>query len=163
MEKNPIHLLVVDDDENFLNALKSQLESRDFDVIAVNNGEDAIKIARDQLIDVALVDLNMPGICGEETLEQLKKEHEWMEVVILAGHGSTEDAVECTKKGAYFYLEKTCTIDELLDVLIEAYKERVSNRFEESRERIDELLEIAETESSFTILQKLREYEDEGI
>ena len=57
-----------------------------------------------------------------------KKEHKWMEVVILTGHGSVDSAVECTKSGAYLYLQKPCELEQLLDVLKDVYKKRVMNR-----------------------------------
>ncbi len=110
MEKEKINLLIVDDEEQFLESMKKRLEVRDFHVITVNRGDKAIEAARKHPIDIALVDLKMPGMSGEETLEALKKEHEWMEVVILTGHGSVDSAVECTKSGAYSYLQKPCEL-----------------------------------------------------
>ena len=68
MKNNKINLLIVDDEEQFLSSISKSLELRDFDVIAVNRGEKAIEAARKNPIDVALVDLKMPGINGEETL-----------------------------------------------------------------------------------------------
>ena len=106
MEKGKINLLIVDDEEQFLNSISKSLEVRDFKVLAVNRGEKAIEAARNNPIDIALVDLKMPGIDGEQTLKALKDEHKWMEVVILTGHGSVDSAVECTKSGAYSYLQK---------------------------------------------------------
>ena len=83
MNEDKINILIVDDEEQFLNSIKKRLEVRDFNVVAVNRGEKAIEAARNNQFDVALVDLKMPGIDGEETLKALKKEHKWMEVVIL--------------------------------------------------------------------------------
>ena len=117
MTENKINVLIVDDEEQFLNSIKRRLEVREFNVVAVNRGEKALEEARKNPIDIALVDLKMPGIDGEETLKALKKEHKWMEVVILTGHGSIESAVECTKSGAYEYLQKPCNLDELLEAL----------------------------------------------
>ncbi|MEA3436267.1 MAG: response regulator, partial [Thermodesulfobacteriota bacterium] len=85
MEKEKINLLIVDDEEQFLESISKSLELRDFNVIAVNRGEKAIEAAKNNPIDIALVDLKMPGISGEETLKLLKQEHKWMEVVILTG------------------------------------------------------------------------------
>ena len=108
MAKKKINLLIVDDEEQFLKSMTKRLEVRDFNVIAVDRGEKAIEAARKHPIDIALVDLKMPGMNGEQTLEALKKQHPWMEVVILTGHGSIDSAVECTKIGAYSYLQKPC-------------------------------------------------------
>jgi len=102
VENDKINLLIVDDEVQFLNSISKSLEAREFNVIAVDRGEKAIEAARKNLIDVALVDLKMPGINGEETLKALKAEHRWMEIVILTGHGTIDSAVECTKSGAYF-------------------------------------------------------------
>jgi DNA-binding NtrC family response regulator len=69
----------------------------------------------------------MPGIDGEITLKSLKSEHEWMEIVILTGHGSAAAAMSCLDSGAYSYLEKPCELNRLLIVLGRAYKKRVMN------------------------------------
>jgi DNA-binding NtrC family response regulator len=161
MAKNKIDLLIVDDEEQFLESMKKRLELRDFNVITVNRGEKAIEAARKHPIDIALVDLKMPGINGEQTLEALKQEHKWMEVVILTGHGSTESAVECTKRGAYHYLQKPCELERLLAVLTEAYKKRVMNKMKIRQERMDEVLAMAEGESPTAILRRIREMDKE--
>jgi len=161
MEKNKINLLLVDDEEEFLKSMSTRLEVRDFNVIAVNRGEKAIEAARNSPVDIALVDLKMPGIDGEKTLKALKKEHKWMEVVILTGHGSVDSAVECTKSGAYLYLQKPCELNELLDVLKDAYKKRVMNRKNIEEKKINELLKISQSSSPRDILRRLQEI-DEG-
>ncbi len=152
-----INLLIVDDEEQFLNSIKKSLEVREFNVIAVNRGDKAIKVARKVLIDIALVDLKMPGIDGEETLKKLKKEHKWMEIVILTGHGSVDSAVECTKGGAYRYLQKPCKLDELLEALKDAYQQRVMNKNKIEEKRMKELLQISISNSPREILRKLQE------
>ncbi len=162
MQNDKINLLVVDDEERFLESIKKRLEVRDFNVITVNRGDKAIEEARKHPIDVALVDLKMPGMDGEQTLEALKKEHKWMEVIILTGHGSTESAVECTKKGAYFYLQKPCELDRLLGVLIDAYKRRIMNKRKIKEERMDAILDMADSSSPLAILRRIKEMDKEG-
>lgn len=152
-----INLLIVDDEELFLVSMTKRLELRNFNVIAVNRGEKAIEAARSSAIDVALVDLKMPGMNGEETLQALKKEHEWLEVVILTGHGSIDSAVQCAKDGAYSYLQKPCELDKLLEVLAEAYRKRMMNKMKIREDRMDELLSAAKGESPLAILRKLKE------
>ena len=157
MEKSKINLLIVDDEEQFLNSIGRSLELRDFKVITVNRGEKAIKAARKHPIDVALVDLKMPGINGEETLKALKKEHQWMEVVILTGHGTIDSAAECTRSGAYSYLQKPCDLDRILESLKNAYKKKVMNRKKIEEEKMDELLKLTLSSSPLGILRKLKE------
>lgn len=157
MEKSKINLLIVDDEEQFLNSIGRSLELRDFKVIAVNRGEKAIEAARKHPIDIALVDLKMPGINGEETLKALKREHQWMEVVILTGHGTIDSAAECTRSGAYSYLQKPCDLDRILEALKNAYKKKVMNRQKIEKEKMDELLKLTLSSSPLGILRKLKE------
>ena len=157
MENNKINLLIVDDEVHFLESISKSLEARDFKVIAVDRGEKAIEAARKSPIDVALVDLKMPGINGEETLKALKAEHKWMEVVILTGHGTIDSAVECTKSGAFSFLQKPCNLDDLLEALKEAYKKKVMNRKKIEEKKMDELLKISISGSPREILRRLRE------
>lgn len=157
-----INVLVVDDEERFLNTIKKTLRARDFNVIAVNRGEKAVTVARKLPIDIAVVDLKMPGMDGEQTLEMLKKEHKWMEVVILTGYGSFESAVDCGKKGAYFYLKKPCDFEELLSVLAKAYIKRVLNKMRIRQERMEEIEKMADSEPPLSILRRVKELENEG-
>jgi DNA-binding NtrC family response regulator len=146
MENNKINLLIVDDEVEFLASISKSLEAREFNIIAVERGEKAIEAARKNPIDVALVDLKMPGINGEETLKALKAEHKWVEVVILTGHGTIDSAVECTQSGAFSYLQKPCSLEELLDSLKNAYKKKVMNRKKIEEKKMDKLLKIAYSE-----------------
>ncbi|MBW2483685.1 MAG: response regulator [Deltaproteobacteria bacterium] len=157
MQNNKINLLIVDDEVTFLDSIRKSLEARDFNVIAVDRGEKAIEAAKKNPIDVALVDLKMPGINGEETLKALKAEHSWMEVVILTGHGTIDSAVECTRSGAFSYLQKPCDLNELLEALKEAFKKKVMNRRKIEEEKMDELLKIAISGSPRDILRRLKE------
>lgn len=157
MDEHKINILIVDDEEHFLNSIKKRLEARDFKVVAVDRGEKAIEAARDNPIDIALVDLKMPGMRGEETLKILKKEHKWMEIVMLTGHGSVESAVECVQDGAYKYLQKPCELDTLLDVLKDAYQKKVMNKQKLEKEKLDELMKFSQANSPLEILRKLKE------
>ena len=161
MAKEKINLLIVDDEEQFLKSTARRLEVRDFNVIAVDRGEKAVEAAKEHPIDVALVDLKMPGMNGEKTLQALKKQHPWMEVVILTGHGSLDSAVECTKSGAHSYLQKPCEWDRLLSVLTEAYKKKVMNKLNIKEKRMNELLEMSTYSSPRAILEKIRELDRE--
>lgn len=162
MNDNKINILVVDDEEQFLTSISKRLELRDFNVIAVNRGEKAIEAAREHPVDIALVDLRMPGIDGETTLEKLKKEHPWVEVVILTGHGSIDSATDCAKKGAYSYLQKPCELERLLEVLVEAYGRKIQNKLKIEDKRMEQLMKDAGTLSPLAILRRMKELENES-
>jgi DNA-binding NtrC family response regulator len=163
MDKDKINLLIVDDEEQFLSSISRSLALRDFNVIAVNRGDLALEAARKQAIDIALVDLKMPGMSGQETLEALKKEHPWMEIVILTGHGTIESAASCTRSGAYLYLQKPCEFDRLLEALIEAYKQRVMNKRNIENQKMSQLLKISMGSGPKEILRRLREIDSRGV
>ena len=156
MEKK-INLLFVDDEQQFLDSMKKQLEVRGFNVVAVDRGEKALEAARSCAVDVALVDLKMPGLDGEATLKALKDEHKWMEVVILTGHGSVDSAVGTMQSGAYSYLQKPCKLDQLMEVLQEAYKKKVMNKNQIEEKQMNEMLKLAQSSSPRDILKRLRE------
>lgn len=162
MTDNKINILIVDDEEQFLNSIKRRLEVRDFNVVAVNRGEKAIEAAKKNPFDIALVDLKMPGINGEETLKALKTEHKWMEVVILTGHGSIKSAIECTKSGAYEYLQKPCKFDELIEALKNAYQKRVMNKKNINAMKMQEILSLSMGQTPLGILRRLKEIDEGG-
>jgi DNA-binding NtrC family response regulator len=157
MEMNKINILIVDDEEQFLDSISRSLELRDFSVVTVNRGDKALEAARKQSFDIALVDLKMPGMDGQATLEALKKEQPWMEIVILTGHGTIESASACTRSGAYSYLQKPCEFDRLLETLVQAYKQKVMNKHKINEAKMSELLKISQNLSPREILRHLRE------
>ncbi len=160
--KNKIKLLVVDDEVRFLKTLTQRLTMRDFDVTPVTSGKAALEAARTMGFDLALVDLKMPGITGEEVLEVLKDEHPYIEVIILTGHGSIDSAVRCTEVGSHSYLQKPCETEELLEVLKDAYEKRIRRKMTLSKEKMEKLAEITMGESALSILRNLKELEDGG-
>ncbi len=156
-----IKILMVDDEVKFLEAIAERLELRGFEVTAAANGEDAIQIADTKKFDLALVDLKMPGLDGQQVLAALKDRHKYLEVIILTGHGSLQSAVECTKLGAFGYLPKPYEFDKLVETLKEAYEVRLRKKFQADAERIQKITEIATGQSALGILRALREMDDD--
>lgn len=157
MHSHKINLLIVDDEAQFLDAISRSLKVRDFKVVAVDRGEKALEVARTLPIDIALVDLKMPGIDGEETLKALKKEHKWLEVIVLTGHGTIDSAASCIRSGAYSYLQKPCELEQLLAALTDAYKKRVMNKKKIETQKMEALLKISMSHSPREILAKLKQ------
>ena len=155
-----IRLLIVDDEVKFLEAIARRLRMRNLEVVTASNGSDALEIARTQTFDVALLDLKMPGLNGEEVLEILKREHKFLEVIILTGHGSMDSAVECTKLGAFAYLPKPYELEKLLEVLRKAYEARLRKKFGADQERMDKLARLAVGGSALGVLRAMREMDD---
>lgn len=160
MEKK-ISLLIVDDEVAFLKAIARRLEMRGFTVTKAENGKAAQEAAGHQKFDLALVDLKMPGMNGQELLEILKREHQHIEVIILTGHGSLDSAVECTKLGAFGYLPKPYEVDKLLEALRDAYEARMKKKFEANEKRMAAIREAALGGSPLGILRRLQELDDD--
>ncbi len=156
-----IRLLIVDDELQFLDSIAQRLEMRGFDVTKAANGQQALDAANEAKFDLALLDLKMPGIDGKQVLERLKKEHKFLEVIILTGHGSIDSAVECTRLGALDYLPKPYELDNLLDVLKRAYKIRLEKKFQHDQERLDRITKMATGSSPLAILRELSKLDDE--
>lgn len=156
-----IKLLIVDDEVDFLEALGERLEMRDFLVRTVTSGADALDLCGTEKFDLALIDLKMPGMDGQELLARIKAAHRFLEVIILTGHGSLGSAVECAKLGAFSYLPKPYQLDELLMVLKDAYAERLKKKFAANEARTEELLRISQEESPRGILRRMKELDDE--
>lgn len=160
-KERKIKLLMVDDDEKFLNTAAERLGLKEFDVATATESEQAVKLAKKEKFDVALVDLKMPGMDGTELLKILKKKHKFLEVIILTGFGSIDSAVECTKLGAFGYLEKPYNFDQLLEVLKNAYEARLRKKYEHDKKRKEEIDFLAMGASPLAILRALRHLDDE--
>lgn len=155
-----INLLLVDDEEKFLNTLTERLKLKYFDITPVTNGEDAIEMAGKARFDVAVVDIMMPGIDGVQLLKTLKRNHRFLEVVIMSGYATIETAVECTKLGAYKVLEKGCGFDKLVETIKEAYEARLKKKFENDTKRMEKIESLAFGQSPLGILRELAKMDD---
>jgi DNA-binding NtrC family response regulator len=156
-----IRLLVADDEESFLKTVARRLELQDFDVTTATDGKSAVKAAKQGKFDVALLDLRMPDLDGSEVLRILKKRHKYLEVIILTGHASIDSAVECTKLGAFDYLEKPYEFDALMDVIRRAYEARIRKKFEHDRKRLKDLEFLSMGSSPAAILKTLMRMDDD--
>jgi len=115
-------ILVVDDEEPLRELLRAELTRSGHNVAAAARGEEGLAMYREEIYNVVLLDMRMPGITGFETLQQMRAESTIPEVVILTGHGTIESAVACIKEGAYDYLTKPVKLDELELVIRKAHE-----------------------------------------
>ncbi len=105
--------------------LASRLKKRKLEVLDVENGYKAIEEVRISPIDVAVVDVKMPGMDGLETLKQIKQINPRIEVIMLTGHASVESGIEGMRLGAFDYLMKPCDINELILKIEDAYQRKL--------------------------------------
>ncbi len=106
-------LLLVDDEEQFVETLSERLTMRDYDVTTSLTGEDAIEKIKNYNFDVVILDVRLPGIEGTEVLREIKNLKPLAEVIMLTGHGTVEMAIEGMKLGAFDFLMKPCETEDL--------------------------------------------------
>ncbi len=120
----PINLLLVDDDAPFREALAEELDRSGFAIRAVRDAESALPEVERRTFDVAIVDLSLPGLPGEELIRELRDRSPSTEVIVLTGHATVENAVRTLKDGAYDFLTKPCNLDELETLIRKAFEKR---------------------------------------
>ena len=123
----PPKILLVDDEDRFRTTMRKMLTGHGLDVTDLDSGQAALTALAAQPYDVVVLDLRMPGLDGVQTLKAMKALHPDLEVIILTGHASMDDAMEIMQLGGTEYLLKPCSLEELLDK-IELAVERQSTR-----------------------------------
>jgi DNA-binding NtrC family response regulator len=131
-------ILVADDEKGIREGLAESLESDGHDVVIVEDGEAAWKRFQKGDIDLAIIDLRMPGMNGDELLKRIKSESLAVPVIVLTGHGTVKDAVEAMRNGAWDFLTKPVDIDRL-SILVKRALGNRARRLE--REHLEEELE----------------------
>jgi DNA-binding NtrC family response regulator len=159
--KKQIKLLFVDDEEKFLKGMTQRLKLRDLVVHSFNNGVDALESARKETYDVALIDLKMPEMDGEELLNELKRMIPKLEVIILTGHASEDSAVRTFRGGAYEYLTKPCELEELLTAISRAYAKRLKAKNKVMKDKANAIMATSKKYTPRELLRMLQDLEDE--
>jgi DNA-binding NtrC family response regulator len=113
-------ILLVDDEERFLVTTRKVLHKKGYEVLTATSGAGALAALDLNPVDVAILDVKMPGMDGIETLREIKKLAPLLEVIMLTGHATVETAIEGMKLGAFDYLMKPCDIDLLLSKVEQA-------------------------------------------
>ncbi len=133
-------VLLVDDEEDFINTLASRLEVRGLKVTSATRGVEAVELVANQRFDIVVLDLAMPGIDGLETLKRIKEQDPDAEIIMLSGHGNLHSGVEAIKLGAEDFLEKPVDIRELLGKIEEAKERRILVLQKRAKEEVDGIL-----------------------
>jgi DNA-binding NtrC family response regulator len=112
--KDRITLLIVDDEPSIRKTLKIALEREGYKVESACNGPEALQIAKKINIDVLITDLRMAGMDGIELMETMKDTQSNFETIVISAYADIKKAVESIKLGAFDYLQKNFSIDELV-------------------------------------------------
>jgi DNA-binding NtrC family response regulator len=117
-------LMLVDDEERFLSTTKKLLERKGYEVLTATSGPQALEILRTTNVHVVILDVKMPGMDGNATLVEIKRQFPMTEVIMLTGHATVASAVDGLKSGASDYLMKPTDLDDLVAKAEEAYARR---------------------------------------
>ncbi|MFH1117446.1 MAG: response regulator [Pseudomonadota bacterium] len=119
-----IRVLIVDDEEEFVESIVKRLGGRGLHAVGATGGMQALELAEKQEFDVVILDVRMPRMDGIETLRELKKRHPLLEVIMLTGHGSVDSGIKGLQLGAYNYIMKPAKIEELIKQISLAYERK---------------------------------------
>ena len=106
-------ILIIDDEEIVLDSCTHILAKSDYKVVTARNGEDGIALLEQTKPDLVFVDLKMPGISGMEVLGKIQAHDATIVPIVITGFATVSSAVEAMKKGAYDFLPKPFTPDEM--------------------------------------------------
>ncbi len=111
-------ILIIDDEKSQRDILSGYLKKKGYTIFIAISGEDGIKIAKENLIDIILSDFKMPDMTGIEVLEVVKKMNPEISFIMITAFGTVENAVRAMRLGADDYISKPVDLDEL-DILID--------------------------------------------
>jgi signal transduction histidine kinase len=106
-------ILVIDDEEVVLDSCTQVLADRECQVTIAGNGIQGLKLVEESQPDLIFLDLKMPGLSGFEVLEKIRSQHPLMVVIVITGYATVTSAIEAMKKGAFDFLPKPFTPEEL--------------------------------------------------
>ena len=133
-------VLLVDDEEEFVETLAKRMNARGLKVETAENGEVAIDRVKEKAFDVIVLDLAMPGIDGLETLKRVLEVNSDLQVILLTGHGTVSKGVEAMKLGAADFLEKPADFKELLAKVQEASQKKAILIEKRTEEHVSDIL-----------------------
>ncbi len=116
--------LVIDDDKVTLELLTFQLESEGFEVVTAESGNFGLDLIKQNDFDVILTDLHLPDVSGIGLVKSSKEIAPQTEIIMITGDGSNDRAIEATKAGAFWYLEKPLDFDELFELIGKAVERK---------------------------------------
>ncbi len=115
-----IRVLLVDDEDDFRHATARALRHRGVYVFTARHGQQALQMMEVIEPDAVVLDVRMPGLDGDLVFDRIHQRWPGVPVILLTGHGSTQQAFETSRRGVYEYLAKPCPVDRLLEVIQEA-------------------------------------------
>jgi len=119
-----LKVLLVDDEVEFISTIAERLSLRDIDARTASSGEEALFFIEEDPPDVMVLDVMLPGTSGTELLKLIRREHPTIQVILLTGkNASTHERIAAMRLGAFDYLLKPLSIEELVEKVRKAAEE----------------------------------------
>ena len=149
-DENPAKILVIEDEVEVRKSYIDMFGFFGYDVHAVSNGHDGLKLINNEDYDIVVTDLNMPGMDGLDVLKYIKKNKPYIEVIVITGYATLENAIKAMKVGAYDYFTKPVDIDHVRIVLSKCLQQlKAKKENEELRTLNQQLRELNELKDKF--------------
>ena len=142
------HIMIVDDDQSFIDVCQEILEDHDYMVSVARNGFEALEQMNEERYDLFLVDINMPKMSGFELTRKIKEIQPLAVVIIVTGNSSIKSAVNAVHYGAFQYLAKPFKASELLEMIAKGL-EYGENLFSQIKKSMHEHTERTNNHSEY--------------
>jgi DNA-binding NtrC family response regulator len=133
-------VLLVDDEEDFLEIMSERMLARDMQVTTANSADQALAILEKETFDAIVMDFQMPGMDGIETLKNIRAKKPELQVILLTGYATVEKTVEAMKIGAADFLEKPADLEALAEKIKKAKTEKMLIVEKQTEEKIKDIL-----------------------
>ena len=133
-------VLLVDDDEDFLEIMSERMKTRGMEVITATSAEDALERIEKDTFDAIVLDFMMPGMDGLQTLKEIKAKRPELQIILLTGYATIEKGVEAIKLGAMDVVEKPADLEVLARKIQKAEARKAGIVEKQTEERIKEIL-----------------------
>jgi len=154
-EASYLAILIVDDEPNIRKTLSIALEAEGHQVVAVSNARDALSEAKRRYFDLALIDLRLGTESGMELITPLRATCPWMKLVVITAYASIDSAVEAMRRGAFDYLPKPFTHDQVTLLAQKVAEVRALERkVEDLQEKLSGVAPEADLASSSPAMQR---------
>ncbi len=173
-EREPLKLLIAEDERPLRALLFEELQDAGREIKLAANGLEALDLLKEEFFDLLITDIKMPGMSGIELLKEAKRLQPHLLVIIITGYATLESAIEALKEGAYDYIRKPFSLEELrvsvdnacARILLEKENRRLLEDLKKAYERLKEVSAIGrETgpEGLLSELERLARLRREGF
>jgi DNA-binding NtrC family response regulator len=133
-------VLLVDDEEEYLEIMSERMRARDIDVTTSTSAREALDMIATGSFDAVIMDFMMPEMNGIEALKAIKEKNPEMQIILLTGHATVEKTVEAMKAGAMDLIEKPADLDALSEKIKSAHNQKALIVAKKDQDRVIEML-----------------------